>query len=239
MTRWFDDMAAVFDLETTGVDVVNDRIVSSCVALARPGQAPVVEAEIVNPGIPIPQGAIEVHGIGNAMVQAIGNPAPEAVGRVAGQLADMVKAKIPIMGMNLAYDLTLLHWECRRYGLPTVEEVAGRPLAPVIDALVLDKQVHPYRKGKRKLVDLAAFYGVTLEGAHDSTADALAAGEVCRVIGRRYPEIGEMSPLRLHLAQVDWRAEQCASLQAYFRKTDHSVSIDPCWPYCPDPTHPR
>ena len=54
---------------------------------------------------------------------------------------------------------------------------AGIP-APVLDALVIDRHVDRYRRGRRTLVDLCALYGVEIANAHDAAADAEAAMQV-------------------------------------------------------------
>jgi DNA polymerase-3 subunit epsilon len=235
---WWQGPILGVDFETTGVNVRTDRIVQACLAATMTGHEPNVMAEYINPGIPIPREASFVHGISDDHVQQFGNPAVEAVERIADALADAVKARIPIGGMNLAYDLTMLRHECRRYGMLTVEERAGTVLAPVIDAYVLDKYVDPYRKGKRQLGPLAERYGVMLSNAHDAVADTIASVEVARRIGQLYSEVGGMGLFRLHACQADWRAEQAAGLQEYFRrKGERTAVVDPCWPYCADDTH--
>lgn len=52
--------------------------------------------------------------------------------------------------------------------------------SPVIfDPMILDRAFDKYRKGSRKLVDLAAFYGVPVaDNAHDAEADCVMAGRV-------------------------------------------------------------
>lgn len=245
MTSWWRGMCAIFDKESTGTNVRTDRTVSWCAGLIAPGEEPKVEAELINPGVPIPFEASQVHGIYDQHVRQTGNPSRESLGRLVTFLANMVKAKVPIMGMNLAYDFSLLHWECLRHDLPTVEQVAGRPLAPVIDIYVLDKHADPYRPGSRKLgIDdqgrpgLAAHYGVPLDNAHDAVADAIASGYVGWKIAEKYPEIGNMNPYRLHVCQTDWRAEQQVRLQQWLRRgKDPTAVCDPCWPYCAEPTH--
>jgi DNA polymerase-3 subunit epsilon len=246
---WWEESITGFDLETTGIDVRTDRIVQWCVADTLPGHPPVVDSEYVNPGVPIPPGATTVHSITDDYVARYGNPAAESIRRLVEAIAYRMLARMPIGGMNLAYDFTLLRYECERYGVPWVEERAGRPLAPIIDTYVLDKHLDPYRKGSRQLPDgpkgpgMATHYGVILEGAHDAVADTIASVEVSRVIGRRgaadHNRVGEPSKYRLHLLQTDWRAEQSASLEAYFRRKGEPKRIDPCWPYCPDPDHVR
>jgi DNA polymerase III subunit epsilon len=226
------------DTEATGIDTTTERIVTWCAVALMPTGHIDADHEMVNPGIPIPQGATDVHGITDAMVQRSGNPPAESLWRFVDRLADAVKGGIPLVGMNLSYDFTLLNHECRRHGIPTVEEAAGLPLRPVIDAYVLDKHADPYRKGSRKLsapdqaTDLCRHYRVRHDGAHDALADAIAAARVCYRIVNTFDEIGQLPLQRLHDAQVLWKAGQAAGLQAHFRKKDPQATVDPCWPYC-------
>jgi DNA polymerase-3 subunit epsilon len=235
---WWRMPILAVDTESTGVDPETDRIVTWCaVALMPTGHVQPLH-ELVNPGVPIPPGATEVHGITDEMVTASGNPPAESLWRFVDRIAESVKARMPIVGMNLAYDFTLLDRECRRHGVPTVEEAAGMPLRPVVDCYVLDKVVVPRRSGKgaRKLGKLCEHWSVRHDGAHDALADAMAAARVTYRIMSRYP-VGDMPLQRLHDQQVRWRAQQAAELQAYFRspkggsRTD--ARVDPCWPYCP------
>ena len=58
------DRPLVFiDLETTGVNTTNDRIVEMTVLKIYPDGTREEKSELVNPGIPIPPGATKVHGI--------------------------------------------------------------------------------------------------------------------------------------------------------------------------------
>ena len=56
----------IFDLETTGVSVTADRIVEICLLKVFPDGQEELRTYRVNPGIPIPKGASDVHGIYDA-----------------------------------------------------------------------------------------------------------------------------------------------------------------------------
>ena len=58
----------VFDLETTGIQVVHDRIVELCIVKVMPDNERRSKVWRVNPGRPIPAGASAVHGITDEMV---------------------------------------------------------------------------------------------------------------------------------------------------------------------------
>lgn len=253
MRPWFEDLLTEFDLESTGINVRTARIVTGYAATSLGDMAPdwcrVSGAQVlINPGVPIPKGASDVHGITDEVARAKGCDPVDGVNSIAEALARSLNGRIPVAGFNLAYDFGLLYHECLRHGLPTLAERVGRTrdamFGPIIDAHVLDKHVS-HRRGSRKLDDskgpgTATFWGVPLLDAHRADADAIAAGQVARVIGRRHPEIGAMSTVDLHIAQKGWRAEQMTSLQRYFRtmKGQSDAWCDPCWPACVNPDHP-
>jgi DNA polymerase-3 subunit epsilon len=246
---WYLNLLTAFDLESTGIDTRNDRIVTGYVATTLgpdiPGWCVVPGASVViDPGVPIPKGASDTHGITDEYVRAKGMSPADGVNGIAEALARSLKARIPVVGFNLACDFALLHWECIRHGLPTVAERVGRArdamVGPVIDAYVLDRHVEPYRRGKRKLdVVATGVYGVPEWPAHAADGDAHAAALMARVIGGLYPDLGALSAVDLHLQQKVWRAAQQRELQSYFRtmKGQPDAYCDPCWPYCVDLTH--
>jgi DNA polymerase-3 subunit epsilon len=222
-----------FDLETTGVDVEEDRIVTACV-VQWGGKHPTTSTTwLANPGVDIPEGAAAVHGITTEQAQAEGQPAGQVVQQVVQALAQTFNAGIPIVAMNAPFDLTMLDREARRHRVfPLADYEEGR--LRVIDPRILDKQVDKYRSGKRTLTDLCAHYGVPLDGAHSADADALAACRVAWRLGSRFPKLAELDLDGLHKAQVEWAAEQAASFQAHRRrKGETDAVIDGSWPLRP------
>lgn len=232
MSNWHLGPLLCFDTETSGVDVFNDRIVTACAALVDGSgqQPPQIQQWLINPGVEIPQAAIDVHGITNERAREDGADPKNTLAEIASVLADALEQGTPVVGFNVAFDLTLLEAECARHGVIGVAGSLGRPIAPVVDATVLDKRVDKYRKGSRKLIATCEVYEVRLDGAHDATADALASARIAWRICQRYPEIAGMSLEQLHAAQVGWAAEQAAGLQRYFRKTKPDAVVDGSWP---------
>lgn len=219
-----------FDLETTGVDVFEDRIVTATLIYwADAGTAPVIHEWLVNPGIPIPEGASRVHGITDEIAQSRGKAPHEAVGQiVAGIKHYMAMSNTALVIFNAAYDTSLLREECYRNG---IEPIADDALGPVIDPMVIDKQADKYRKGSRKLIDVARHYGVTLteEEAHTSTGDVKATLMLARALPVVEPRL-DVTAENMHLWQIDWKAQQAASYQSYLRKSDPNAYIDGNWP---------
>lgn len=236
---WHIGRLAGFDLETSGVDVESDRIVTACVVHVGAGQPVQAATWLANPGIEIPEEAAKVHGITTAKAQAEGRPAAEVVAEVTAALADAARAGVPIVAMNASFDFTLLDREARRHGVKALfDYVDAIPM--VIDPRVLDKVVDRYRRGGRTLTDLCEHYRVPLDGAHSADADAIAACRVAWRIGQLHPRIGGMPLDELHEQQVAWAREQAESLAAYFRKTpgkeEWADGVRTEWPLIPHQT---
>lgn len=212
---WHLGPMCAFDTETTGVDVDKDRIVTITAAAIVPGQETEILNHLIAVDMDIPDEATKVHGITTEHAQRNGVPAAEALEAVAEMLADAMDADVPVVGMNLSFDFTILDRELRRNGLVTLEARLGREISPVVDIFVIDKAVDRYRRGGRKLTDLRQTYNVRHDGAHDATEDALAAARVAWRIAQQYPQIAAMSLDELHRCQVRWAEEQALSFQQY------------------------
>ncbi len=219
----------VFDLETTGVDVTDDRIVTAHVGLLDAAGAVVRQRTwLADPGIDIPPGATAVHGITTAQAQAQGRDAATVVTEVIDALRGLLAAGIPVVAYNAAFDFSLLRHEALRHGVAPLADPS-----PVIDPLVLDKAVDRYRKGKRTLDVVAAHYGVPLDAAHDASADAVAAGRVAQALAARYADRLPATSSELHTSQIGWARSQAASLTEYFvrmGRLDADDPIDGTWP---------
>ncbi|GHC82768.1 3'-5' exonuclease [Streptomyces flavofungini] len=236
MTCWYEGPLAAFDTETTGVDVETDRIVSAAVVVQNgAGARPRVTRWLVNPGVPVPAAATAVHGLTQEHLERNGRwPAPvmEEIGR---ELAEQGAAGRPLVVMNAPFDLTLFDRELRRHRASSLSRyLESRPLC-VLDPRVLDRHLDRYRKGRRTLTDLCEHYEVELAGAHDAAADAQAALDVVRAVGRRFSgRLERLSPAELHTLQAVWHAAQARGLQAWFARSGTPELVDPAWPLRPE-----
>jgi DNA polymerase III subunit epsilon len=177
--------ALAWDLESTGTDVHNDRIVSACAAITEAGRVVFERRWLFNPGVPIPAEATEVHGITDEQVQADGIDPERGVKEIANAIRYAVHSNMPVVAFNGAFDASMLNAECVRYGLGTLEDFCGRELGPVVDPHVIDRAVDRFRRGSRKLGDTCTNYDVVLEDAHTAAADAVAAGRVAYRLAQR------------------------------------------------------
>jgi DNA polymerase-3 subunit epsilon len=237
MPCWYEGPLAAFDTETTGVDVEEDRIVSAALVVQDgAGTRPRVTRWLVNPGIPVPPGATEIHGLTDLHLQRNGRWPSPVVEEMARALAEQCAAGRPLVVMNAPFDLTLLDRELGRHRASSLERYLGDTTLRVLDPRVLDKHLDRYRKGRRTLTDLCSQYEVVLDGAHDAAADAAASLDVVRAIGRRFPgRLERLSAAELHALQTGWHAAQARGLQAWFARQGTPETVDQSWPLRPRP----
>lgn len=150
-----------FDLETTGVDPFTDVPVSYTLGDT---------TALINPGRPIPEGASKIHGITDDMV-VNAECLQYSIFAIHNALVSYWALGKTIIGMNVSYDLTMVDSVLRTYG-------ASLKVGSVLDVLVIDRTFDKYRKGSRTLSSLCTHYGVVLENAHTSSADANACIEI-------------------------------------------------------------
>lgn len=208
------------DLETTGIDVFNDRVVTAFVGLWDTDEGRFTQhlEFLVNPGIEIPQGAIDVHGVTNEMAAAGMNPV-EFLELFHYVLHDW--AEYPIVVMNANYDLSLLNAELERYGHAPFDWTKRK----IIDPLVIDRGNDRYRKGSRKLVNLAEHYGVEVDEskAHDAAYDCYLAVNVAVEQIKRYGESNNEQ-------QAEWFEAWRSNFESYLRRTNPDATVEAGWP---------
>jgi DNA polymerase-3 subunit epsilon len=215
----------VFDTESTGVDVNADRIVTATIARITPGQPLDARSWLLNPGIPIPAAATAVHGVTDEQAGGEGQDPYEAIAEIAQAIAAASIAGLPVIAFNAAFDFTILERECQRYGSPFT-------LPFVVDPFVLDKQLDKWRKGSRTLTATCEHYQVALNGAHDATQDALAAGRVAWRMCERWPRELQIPLADLHELQALWRFAWAVEFQTYLRtkKGETDAVVNGEWP---------
>ncbi len=167
---------AFIDLEATGVNFASDRIVEIAIVRLSADGTKQVKRKLINPEMPIPAGAMEIHGITDDMVKDA--PTFKQAGNEIKQFLD----NCDLGGYNSnRYDIPLLMEEFLRVGMEF--DMKGRRLVDVQKIFHLMEQ--------RTLSAAYKFYcEKTLEGAHGAEADASATCEVLEAQILRYPNIG-------------------------------------------------
>ena len=163
------------DLETTGIDIVKDRIVELSLVKVMPDGTKEVKTRRINPGMPIPEAATAIHGITDDDVKDC--PRFE---QVAKSLAAYIKGS-DLGGYNSnRFDIPMLAEEFLRAGVDI--DLKKRKF--------VDVQTIFHKKEQRTLSAAYKFYcDSDLEGAHSAEADTLATYEVLQAQLDRYDDL--------------------------------------------------
>lgn len=226
MNRWWDQLA-VFDTETTGLDTTTERIVTAFIGVIGPdGQLLESHSWLADPGIVIPARATAVHGISTERAQKEGREAQEVVSEIVETLRDILNRSVPVVAFNASYDLSLLHHEARRHGVVPLEAPQ-----PIVDPLVLDRALDPYRRGKRTLDAVSAHYGVINPLAHNAEGDAVTSGRVAQAMAKRFTEVFAEGADTLHRRQIDWSAQWAENFRNFLERNGKaSTGVSGEWP---------
>jgi len=164
-----------FDLETTGINIANDRIVEISILKIFPNGNKESKTWRVNPEIEIPKEASDIHGITNEMV--VTEPTFK---ELASKVQDMIKG-CDLAGFNSnRFDIPLLAEELLRAEL-TFDRT---------DILTVDVQTIFHKKEERTLSAAFKFYcGKTLENAHSAEADTIATYEILKAQLDKYDDL--------------------------------------------------
>lgn len=230
---WIENRVFNFDSETTGPDPKEARLVTWAAGIVNPDGRALMAHEIVNPGVEIPEEAANVHGITTERAEAEGQSPIAALERLSNAFHAANLERAPVVIFNARYDLTVIWHELQRHGRPELWVPFGN--AYILDPLVIDKAMHKYRKGSRRLQAMCEFYGVTLEDWHSADADAVAGARLMYAIAKAYPHLGSANIAELHEKQRSWAADQAISLQTYLRdkKGERDAVVEQRWPYAP------
>ena len=162
-----DKPVVVFDLETTGVDTANDRIVQIAYEILDENLKKVTSFEIkINPGVDIPKGASDVHGITNDMVKDA--PPFKAI---AHELYKAIVGK-HLGGYNIInFDVPMLYNEFQRCGITY----------PTPDVKMIDSFKIFCLNNRRDLQSAHRYYtGKGFDDAHDALSDCTATSRILK-----------------------------------------------------------
>ena len=164
-----------FDLETTGVNVSLDRIVEISILKIFPNGNKESKTWLVNPGVPIPSEASNIHGITNDIVKN-----EPLFKMIASDIKSMIN-NCDLAGFNSnKFDIPLLAEELLRSEIDfSLDNVA-----------TIDVQNIFHKMEQRTLSAAYQFYcGKSLDNAHSSKADTLATFEVLESQIEKYDDL--------------------------------------------------
>ncbi len=158
--------AVVIDTETTGLDARKARVIQiGAVRLSRGQMVRDDQFErLINPGTRIPESAVAVHGITDAMVSSA-PPFRDVVGELKAYIRDAV-----LIGHSVRYDLEILRREFDQAGLVWPEWRA-------LDVRTLAELVAP-RLADHGLDHLCDWLSIENQRRHSAMGDAAATAEL-------------------------------------------------------------
>lgn len=164
-----------FDLETTGINLMSDRIVEISLIKVMPNGEEIEKTRRINPGIHIPEEASKVHGIYDEDVASC-----PSFKQVAKDLANIFTG-CDIAGFNSnRFDVPMLDQELRRAGIKF----------DFSKARFIDVQTIFHKREPRNLIAAYKFYcGKDLTDAHSANADTRATYEVLMAQYDRYGDL--------------------------------------------------
>ncbi len=164
-----------FDIESTGLNVMKDRIVQiALIKYKKDGSDPIEKEMLINPGMPISEESMAIHGI---TPDKVANK-PTFI-QVAHEINDFIG------------DADLSGYNSDRFDIPMLmEEMARAGIDFDVDhRRTIDVQKIFYKMEPRTLVAALKHYcGKTLDDAHDALADVRATVDVLKGQLIRYKE---------------------------------------------------
>lgn len=195
---WKDLPLAVLDVETTGLDPEEHRIIEIAIIRFERGEVVDRYATLVSPGRDLPEDASRITGI--TADDLVGAPTFESI-------ADAVSSRLQDVGIvayNLAFDRSFLRAELARYGYAWPDD------APTLDPLIFARQF--FKNSPRKnLSAISKLLGIPLEEAHRAEHDAEVAGRVLYAFEDRLPPDLQ----QLLVLQKQWEAAQAQEMSSW------------------------
>ncbi|MFS0727880.1 PolC-type DNA polymerase III [Paenibacillus sp. 1P07SE] len=159
-----DAVYVVFDIETTGLSVINNRIIELAGVKMQHGKEIDRFSTFINPHEKIPYHIQQLTNINDDMVR----DAPELEPKLR-EFIDFIGDTV-LVAHNARFDIGFLQASCKTLGLPEIKN-------PVLDTLELARFLHPSMKNHR-LNTLSDKYKINLENHHRAVDDSLALGGV-------------------------------------------------------------
>lgn len=196
--NWVDLPLAVIDVETTGLDPVEDRIVE--IGIIRFENREVVEryCKLINPERDLPEETTEITGI--KPEDLVGAP---IFSEIAGEVSDRLQG-VGLVAYNLSFDRSFIQNELERCGLTWPDA------SPTLDPLIFARQF--FKDSRRKnLATISSLLGIPLEEAHRADHDAEVAGKVLFAFEDKLPQ----SLDQLLILQGQWEAAQAQAMSGW------------------------
>ncbi|SDK46933.1 PolC-type DNA polymerase III [Natronincola ferrireducens] len=162
-TYSLEDEYIVFDIETTGLSNINDKITEIGAVKIKGKEIIDRFSTLINPGIDIPEKIIQLTGITNEMVKSAPS-IEEILPEFFGFIGDSC-----LVAHNAAFDIGFIRENAKKLDLQLNN--------PVVDTLKLSRILLNHLK-RHKLNVIAKELNITLENHHRAVDDAKATAEI-------------------------------------------------------------
>ena len=228
--QWTELPLAVIDVETTGLEPADDRIIEIGIVHFEDAEVREVYGQLVDPECELPERVTEITGITQTDLE--GQPTFD-------EIADEVESRLTgegIVAYNLDFDRSFVEAELERAGYGWPDD------SPTFDPLVFAREF--FKDERRKnLGTIADKLDIPLEEAHRATHDAEVAGHVLYAFADRLPkDLDDLMVLQAQWEQAqaqqraNWRDEEAdpsESLVSGFG--DQAAGLGPAYVYGDEP----
>jgi DNA polymerase III epsilon subunit family exonuclease len=228
--EWTDLPLAVVDVETTGLEPEEDRMIEVGIVHFEDGEVEEIYGQLVDPECPLPERVTEITGITESDLE--GKPTFEAV---ADEVVDHLTG-VGIVAYNLDFDRSFIEAELEHAGHSWPDE------APTFDPLVFAREFFKDEPSK-DLGTIADKLDIPLDEAHRATHDAEVAGHVLYAFEDRLPEgLEDLMVLQAQWEQsqaqqrANWRDEEAEPSESLVDTIgEQSADLGPAYIYGDEP----
>ncbi|MFQ5796678.1 MAG: exonuclease domain-containing protein [Candidatus Bipolaricaulia bacterium] len=208
-----------FDVETTGLFPVNDRLVELAGVKFRTGQILDTFDELIDPKIPIPADVSRLHGITNEMVA--GRPNAEAVVSRFLRFIAPHSEEVCLLAHNAGFDVNFVGFEISRMK-------RSYPPHPILDTLELARNQLYLNSYKLEMV--AQALQVRHPNAHRALADSLMVKGIFEGLTQRISNLQQLARQTRVLTFADCEAQVVEPPRGYESlaeaiETGHSITM--------------
>jgi DNA polymerase-3 subunit epsilon len=189
--------SVTLDTETTGLDFASDRIVEiGAVELFNDIPTGRTLHRYVNPGIPVPLAAQDVHGLTDTFLAD-----KPAFGAIAAELLAFL-ADSPLIAHNAAFDVGMVNADLARAGLPPIAN-------PIIDSLAMARRRWPQANNTLDALCKRCGLSTAARTKHGALLDAeLLAAVYIELVGRQTTLVLETKDVS-HFSEAPIDPRQC------------------------------
>lgn len=214
---------ASFDTETTGIDLDKDEVVTASIVSVVDGKFDTKEW-LLKTNIESNPSAYSKHLIDRETQLSDGLDYESTIIEIARTLVNDYDY---IITANGTFDLTMVQ---NSFDRTNGEDYFDLSSISMIDIMVLDKYLDKYRRGSRKLMDLADHYRVNYEGIpHNSTFDAILTYGIYVMMLPQLEDMGHSVRDLPHLCEVEHR-DQRRNLAEYFERVGKRATVTTGYP---------